>query len=126
VARRLGRALGAEILLLHVLVEEPLYREGPFTGDQVRAVYNAARTWAEKRLAEWADAARAEGATVRVAMRTGVPYREILAGAADEGAALIVMGTRGRGGLDRALLGSVADRVVRLAACPVLTLREPA
>jgi len=37
-----------------------------------------------------------------------------------------VIGTHGRGGLDRALLGSVADRVIRLAPCPVLTVRDTA
>jgi nucleotide-binding universal stress UspA family protein len=123
-ARRLAPSLGAEIVLAHVLVEEPLYAEGPFSGDQVRAVYRAARDWAEKRLAQWADAARAEGATVRTVIRTGVPYREILAVAADERAGLIAMGTRGLGGVDRFLLGSVTDRIVRLAPCPVLTIRE--
>jgi nucleotide-binding universal stress UspA family protein len=46
--------------------------------------------------------------------------------AVDERADLVVIGTHGRGGIDRALLGSVADRVVRLARCPVLTVREPA
>ena len=37
---------------------------------------------------------------------------------------LIVMGTHGRGSLDRALLGSVADLVIRLAPCPVMTVRD--
>ena len=41
-----------------------------------------------------------------------------------EEARLIVIGTHGRGGLDRALLGSVADRVIRLAPCPVVTVRD--
>jgi nucleotide-binding universal stress UspA family protein len=36
-----------------------------------------------------------------------------------------VMGTHGRSGLDRILLGSVAERVIRLAPCPVLTVRQP-
>jgi nucleotide-binding universal stress UspA family protein len=44
--------------------------------------------------------------------------------AAREHAALIVMGTHGRSGLDRILLGSVAERVIRLAPCPVLTVRQ--
>jgi nucleotide-binding universal stress UspA family protein len=55
-----------------------------------------------------------------------VAYQEIVTLAVDERADLIVIGTHGRGGIDRALLGSVADRVVRLAPCPVLTVREPA
>jgi universal stress protein A len=37
---------------------------------------------------------------------------------------MIVMGTHGRSGLDRLLLGSVAERVIRLAPCPVLTVRQ--
>jgi nucleotide-binding universal stress UspA family protein len=59
-------------------------------------------------------------------LRSGVPHQEIVALARDERADLIVIGTHGRGGINRALLGSVADRVVRLAPCPVLTVREPA
>jgi len=53
----------------------------------------------------------------------GSPSREIVRVAEDDGADLIVMGTHGRGGLDRLLLGSVAERVVRSAPVPVLTVR---
>jgi nucleotide-binding universal stress UspA family protein len=123
-AQRLALALGSELVLVHVLVQAPLFSEAPFAGDRVRATYETARAWAEKRIQEWASAAQPEDLTVRTLLRTGVPHREILAAAADERAALIVMGTRGLGGLDRALLGSVTDRVVRLAPCPVLTLRD--
>ena len=45
--------------------------------------------------------------------------------AADEGAAMIVIGTHGRGGVERLMLGSVADRVLRMATCPVVTVRQP-
>jgi nucleotide-binding universal stress UspA family protein len=55
----------------------------------------------------------------------GSPWREILASADDLRADLIVMGTHGRRGLSRALLGSVAEKIVRLATMPVLTVRAP-
>jgi len=64
------------------------------------------------------------GVPARWAVRTGVPYKEIVAEAESARPDLIVMGTQGRGGLDRALLGSVAEKVIRLAPCPVLTVRE--
>lgn len=57
---------------------------------------------------------------------TGIPYDEITATAARIGASLIVMGTHGRTGLDHLLFGSTAERVVRAASCPVLTVRLPA
>lgn len=53
----------------------------------------------------------------------GVPYEQILQTATDQDADLIVMGTHGRTGLFHTLLGSVAERVLRLAACPVLTVK---
>ncbi len=53
----------------------------------------------------------------------GEPAREIVRAAEDEQVDLIVMGTYGRSGLSRLLLGSVADRVVRTAPCPVVTVR---
>lgn len=72
--------------------------------------------------------------TVRVADRrvevrrltvVGHPATEIVRLAQEEGADLIVMGTHGRGGLARVLVGSVAEAVLRHAPCPVLTVRAP-
>jgi nucleotide-binding universal stress UspA family protein len=113
-------------VLLHVLVETPLYSEGPLSGHRTREVYKAAAAWAEKELAGWARGAHDAGLTVRTVVKTGAPHDVIVAVATELGADLIVLGTHGRGGINRALLGSVADRVVRLAACPVITVRERA
>ena len=124
VARRLARRLGAELVVLHVLVEAPLFSEGPFTMKHARNVFEAARAWVEKTLGEWAAGATTAGVPARWTVRTGVPYKEIVAAAESERPDLIVMGTQGRGGLDRALLGSVAEKMIRLAPCPVLTVRE--
>lgn len=125
-AKRLGGAPGSELILTHVLTEVPRFGEGVLTAQSASEIEAAARRWAEATLEEWAAAARAEGLKARSALRTGVAYQEIVALARDERADLIVIGTHGRGGLNRVLLGSVADRVVRLAPCPVLTMREPA
>jgi nucleotide-binding universal stress UspA family protein len=54
----------------------------------------------------------------------GTPFQTIIDTAKDKGADLIVMGTHGRTGLTLALMGSVAEKVVRLAPCPVLVTRE--
>ncbi len=54
---------------------------------------------------------------------TGSPAETIVRIAQERGADLIVMGTQGRTGLSHVLLGSVAEKVVRLAPCPVLTVR---
>jgi nucleotide-binding universal stress UspA family protein len=56
----------------------------------------------------------------------GEPAAEILRVAREYHCDLIVLGTHGRTGLDRLLLGSVAEQVIRRAACPVLTVRSPA
>jgi nucleotide-binding universal stress UspA family protein len=55
----------------------------------------------------------------------GVPHVEIVRIAKELPADMIVMGTHGRGGVSHFLLGSVAERVVRTAECPVLTVRQP-
>ena len=56
---------------------------------------------------------------------TGVPDQEILAFAEEVNADLIVIGSHGRTGISRLLLGSVAEAVVRRAGCPVLTIKQP-
>jgi len=118
----LARALGAELLLLHVATEAPLGNTALYT-PEVRRVIESERKWAEEALAARVKMLAAEGLTARSAVRSGAAWQEIVDAATEEKADLIVMGTHGRTGLDRALLGSVAERVVRAAACPVLTVR---
>jgi nucleotide-binding universal stress UspA family protein len=65
------------------------------------------------------------GIGVTTAVRFGDPAHAIAEYARGHGIELIVMGTHGRTGVSRALLGSVAERVVRKAPCPVLTVRTP-
>lgn len=59
-----------------------------------------------------------------VLLREGVPSEDIIKFAKEEGIELIVMGTAGRRGLDRLLLGSVTEKVVRTSPCPVLVMRK--
>ncbi|MBI4011966.1 MAG: universal stress protein [Candidatus Rokubacteria bacterium] len=123
-AVRLAHAMGGEIVLLHVAVESPLYGEGLMSMKEVRAVYAAARKWATATLEERAAAIREHGLATRVLLKAGVPHEEIVKTAAGERADLIVLGTHGRGGVERFFLGSVADRVIRTAPCPVVTVRS--
>lgn len=68
---------------------------------------------------------RESGVKARGLMRVGAPFLEIIHAAQSESADLIVMGTHGRTGLAHVLMGSVAERVVNKAPCPVLTVRHP-
>ncbi len=70
-----------------------------------------------------ADAERLGATRVTVQSVMGTPFADIVRVAREEKADLIVMGTHGRTGLAHALLGSVAEKVVRKAPCPVLTVR---
>jgi nucleotide-binding universal stress UspA family protein len=60
----------------------------------------------------------------RGVVRSGKPWREILDAGKEAGAEMIVMGTAGRRGIERALLGSVAEKVVRTAEIPVITVHQ--
>jgi nucleotide-binding universal stress UspA family protein len=70
-----------------------------------------------------AERTRAEGVETVTAVRSGIPDDEIRAYAEDEGCDLVVMGTHGRTGIERYLLGSVTERTVRQSPVPVLTVR---
>jgi nucleotide-binding universal stress UspA family protein len=120
----LARALGAELVILHVAVEGMLYGETAFGRAELERVYEAQREWATRTVEERVAAARTAGIAARGLVRTGVPAEVIVRTAETEQAAMIVMGTHGRGGLQRLMLGSIADRVLRTATCPVLTVRE--
>jgi nucleotide-binding universal stress UspA family protein len=126
IAGDLARRYEASATLLHV--HEPRYYATPeaymlYQSDELAGLIAALND----KLAGLAQTLRAAGAkTVNTSVRPGAnPADEIVRHAVDGGYDLIVMSTHGRKGLSHALLGSVAERVVRTAPCPVLTVRMP-
>jgi universal stress protein A len=110
---------GAEIWLVHVVRPYPTTAEMPGAMMEL----NSQRTeTATKLLEQWAKTIR----VVRVAgaVRLGDPATEISELAKQNHADLIVMATSGRQGLAHLVIGSVAEKVVRTAPCPVLTVRD--
>ncbi|MGE5849127.1 MAG: universal stress protein, partial [Candidatus Methylomirabilota bacterium] len=75
-------------------------------------------------LQEVADAGARAGVPVETRVVTGIPYDDILRIGAELRADLIIMGTHGRTGVSHLFMGSVAEKVVRRAPCPVLTVRQ--
>ena len=82
------------------------------------------RQAALRRLDEWRDKVRAEGVAVEEHITARLPGDQISTAAEELGADLIVMGTRGLSGLKHVLLGSVAERTLRTAPCPVWVTRR--
>ena len=123
-AQRVAAALHSEIVLVHVFVPPLVYGE-PAAALGGADVYENAERWVEETLSRWAGSARAQNIAVRTIVRTGTAHEEIVAVATEERADVVVLGTHGRTGLVRVLIGSVAERVIRFAPCPVLTVRTP-
>ena len=120
-ALELARRFNATVHLLNV-VEDPLaagvWSSEIYTAEIAGLQINLVRD-AEKRLC--ASVPQNAG-TVTCEVRRGPAAKQILEAARECGSDLIVMGTRGRTGVAHVLMGSVAEKVVRLASCPVLTL----
>jgi nucleotide-binding universal stress UspA family protein len=96
---------------------------GPLTGERVADFSVAGREWAAK-LEEWVMRGTAAGYKITTLLRVGSPAREIVDAAQEHGVDLVLMATHGRGEVHRLLVGSVADKVIRMAPCPVLTVKE--
>ena len=122
-ACELARLHRAELLLAHVFVELPLYSMAEVPGPAVAQVWEEQRAWVQRALDERVAAAGTTGLDVRSVLKTGSPATANTDTAAEEGSDLIVIGTHGRTGLNRLVIGSVAERVVRSAPCPVLTVK---
>jgi nucleotide-binding universal stress UspA family protein len=87
-------------------------------------VIQGQRKWAEQTLQQRVDVIEQQGVSARARVVPGVAVDEIVRVAGEEAADFIVMATHGHGALDRMLLGSVADRVIRLTPCPVMMVRD--
>jgi len=117
-ATALARDMGAKLLIVHV--EEPPAAYG--TGEMYYGIPDPDMPALQKMLA--AVVPSDPSVPFEHRMITGDPASEIVALAKDEKADLIVMGTHGRTGLGRLLMGSTAEAVVRRAPCPVFTFKE--
>jgi universal stress protein A len=122
----LAERLGATLHLLHVLpdVVVPVGPDPTLTPSLPPEYYTETEEQSLAALRKLLDPAWGKIPASEVAVRWGSPVDAIVAYAADQKIDLIVTATHGRTGLSHALLGSVAERIVREAPCPVLTLRD--
>ncbi len=123
----LARVYDAELEVLHVVAPPVTSLPGEhFLGDFVQADMEALATACRERVDRLlAEAPCAEKVRVTPTVVCGIPYLEIVRIAGECKADLLVMGTHGRSGIEHLLIGSVAERVVRKAPCPVLTVKTP-
>ena len=123
-AAEFSRTFGAEVVLCHVVEASHLISQLPPMGEAYfppnlsEIQEQQARSEFDRLLPQYAFA------SWKVVIPVGSPFVEIVRLAREETADLIVIGTHGRGPIAHMLLGSVAERVVRKAPCPVLTVRR--
>lgn len=120
-AAMLAKAVGAEIVVLHAY-DLPVigFPDGAIvaTPELATRITEGAQIGMKKAL----EAHAASGVPMRSLIKQGMTWRTIVDVSKDLGIDMIVMGTHGRHGLPRALLGSVAEKVVRMAHVPVVTV----
>jgi nucleotide-binding universal stress UspA family protein len=118
----LARQNRAQLLLVHVMVPPTPFVAGRMPPKTYEELERAARRSARASLDAALAKARTAGARAVAILTEGVPFEEIVRTAKRRRGDLIVVGTHGRSGFSRFFLGSVAERVVRSATCPVLTV----
>ncbi len=124
-ACELADKFGAELHLLHVLPDlTPVFPEPGLVFSSSSDYVEELRASGKRGLDQALDPEWAQKHTVVKLVRDGPPFLEILKYAKDNAIDLIVMGTHGRSGIAQLLIGSVAEKVVRKAGCPVLTVRH--
>jgi nucleotide-binding universal stress UspA family protein len=125
----LAQKFSSEVIVIHV--DQPLAPvmigdlSPGFDVGTVNRIAEEQRLAALKELDQVTARLRETGIKARSLMRVGAPFLEIINAAQSESTDLVVMATHGRSGLAHVLMGSVAERVVNKAPCPVLTIRHP-
>jgi nucleotide-binding universal stress UspA family protein len=115
--------LGARVTVLYAdpFLPPPYFTESGL--EELKKQIETSKQQAETRLRQIVDAEANQGASIDVRVDEGLPADSIRRAASDSGADLIVMGTHGRSGVNRLILGSVTERVLREAQVPVLVVR---
>jgi len=120
----LAKSFNAKLYLLHVIYDMSTSTGLHVPHASLDAMYEEMQKGAEKEIEKVGAEMREELKDVETQVLRGVPYEEIRKFAGEKGVDLIVMGTHGRSGFDRIIFGSTAEKVVRKAACSVLTVRS--
>lgn len=120
---RFAEQFGATLVLVHV-VEPVRYPESVIIPPEMEEANQARLKQARRALAGFARKEVPAAVASECLSHFGVPFAEIVKTAKDVDADLVIMSTHGHTGLKHLFLGSTAERVVRLAPCPVLTVRE--
>ena len=120
-AVELAKTLGASLHLTHVLHYPVQVASAGIAMPQ--DLWTQVREAATRKLETASQGVSAEGIAVETHLTEGPNAQSIVELADKIGADLIVMGTRGLSGLKHVMLGSVAERTVRLASCPVMTVK---
>lgn len=115
------RNLDGSLIVVYVVPAD--YGWSGIGRDQSSELDHSLQRQAANRLRSFADEHIDHNVAATLEVRIGRPADEIIAAAGESKCDLIVLSTRGLTGLDRHLMGSVADRVARLAPCPVLLMR---
>lgn len=124
-ALSLARKYGSRLIVVHV-INEPVDLRGFYVPHiSFESLEREIANSAEKMMDKFCNQKLSGFAAYDKFIMSGIPYEEILRKADEEGVDLIVMGTHGRAGIDHFLFGSTAERVVRKAGCPVLSVRPP-
>ncbi len=119
----LARANGAALTLVHVLEPAVPWVEVDYASPRAYQLVTSARTTAARRLDALVRKAKTSGVRSTGHLVDGDPRDAIPRAARRLHADLVVVGTHGRTGLDKLLVGSVAERVVAMAPCAVITVR---
>ena len=124
-AVNLAKQFNAEVCLIYVV--EPMVYPPDFSMGQI-AIPSVDIEMDKRALEELNNLAKKEippDIKSKVIVKTGKPFVEIIETASEENVDLIIIATHGHSGIEHVLFGSTAEKVVRKAPCPVLTLREP-
>jgi nucleotide-binding universal stress UspA family protein len=122
-ALTLAAKFNSRLVILHV-INEPVDLRGFYVPHiSFERLEQEIEEGAVKMMDKFTESSLGSFANFETSIVSGIPYDEILKKAENVNASLIVLGTHGRTGIDHLLFGSTAERVVRTAKCPVLTVR---
>jgi nucleotide-binding universal stress UspA family protein len=121
----LASVTGAELVLLHVLPPLTTYVMADMSGTLWAPLQRKTRAAAQRQLLRLETQVKGPSYRTRTVLTEGVPFYEIVQVAKRLQCDLIVLATHGRTGFVHAIMGSVAENVIRRARCPVLTIHPP-